>query len=360
MKAVIFAGGIGTRLWPLSRENSPKQFEKIFGDESTLQAAVGRLLTEFNYKDIYISTGEQYLDTVLKQLPDIPEKNVVGEPEMRDVGPAVGLMAAILAQKHAEEPFAILWSDHLVKKVELFNKILKTAGEVIEEDKERIIFIGQKPRFASQNLGWIECGKAARQVNGFELRSFHSLKYRPEKQLAEEFHNSGKHLWNPGYFVTSPAFILDRYAKFAPHMHRILAEIADEWGKPDFKDILHRLYPKLEKTSFDNLILEKLDPDAAYVIEADIGWSDVGAWEALKEALQDNPTDNVTKGNVMLTDCEDSLVYNYADQAIAAIDLKGMLVVNTDDALLVCAKDSVPKIKKFVKSLPGTENEDLA
>ena len=139
MKIVIFAGGVGSRLWPLSRKNTPKQFEKILGEKSTLQLAVDRLQPDFAWEDIFIATGQAYADTVREQLPQLPHDHVIGEPTMRDVGPAVGLMTGILTKVAPNEPMAILWSDHLVKKEEHFRKILKTAGEVVAEDKNRII-----------------------------------------------------------------------------------------------------------------------------------------------------------------------------------------------------------------------------
>lgn len=359
MKAVIFAGGVGTRLWPLSRKKSPKQFEKIVGDKSTLQLAAERLQPDFSWRDTYVATGKDFVEIVRKQLPKLPKENIIGEPEMRDVGPAVGLMTAILAEDSLEEPIAILWSDHLVKKDELFRKILLTAGELIKHKKEDIVLVGQEPRFASENLGWIEYGKKALESGGIKFYSLVGYKYRPDTETAQKYFESGHHAWNLGYFVTTPKFLLRQYEKYAPQILKGVVQIAKSWGREDFKKQLDKIYPKLEKINFDNAILEKLNTKDALVVSEDIGWSDVGAWEALKEALEDSEDKNVTLGKVLLNDTEDSLVYNYTDQMTVAIDLEDMLVVNTEDVLLVCKKSSVPKIKKFVESLAGTENEGL-
>src|SRR5579864_5941334 len=159
MKIVLFAGGVGSRLWPLSRKNAPKQFGKIIADRSMLQIAVHKLFPEFKWEDIYISTGKQYAPLILEQLPQLSEDNVIVEPEMRDVGPAVGLVVAQMAKINPDEPLVLLWgSDHLVKKEALFRKMLRTAEKLILRDPNKIIFIGQKPRFANQNLGYIEFG----------------------------------------------------------------------------------------------------------------------------------------------------------------------------------------------------------
>lgn len=359
MKAVIFAGGVGTRLWPLSRKSSPKQFEKIIGEKSTLQLAVERLRPDFAWSDIYVSTGQAYVDIVQKQLPDIPPDHVIGEPAMRDVGPAVGFITALLSSESPDEPMVILWSDHLVKQESLFRKILKTAGKVVEKDPKKIVFVGQKPRFASVNLGWIAYGKSVLKENGIEFYAFTGFQYRPDGATAKQYFISGKHAWNLGYFVTTPKNLLEQYKHFAPNLYEPMMRIAQAWHTGTFDDVLLSTYPTLEKISFDNAILEKLDPSSALVVSDNIEWSDVGAWEALKEALQESNDKNVTQGKVLLTDTKDSLVYNYTDQMLAIIDIEDMLVVNTKDVLLICKKSSVPKIKKFVEGLSGTEHDHL-
>lgn len=359
MKAVIFAGGVGTRLWPLSRKKSPKQFEKIIGDKSTLQLAASRIQPDFAWEDIYVATGQAHMATVQAQLDQLPGHNIVGEPEMRDVGPAVGLMTAILNKKSPDEAMVILWSDHLVKNEELFKKILRVAGSFIEKEKNKIIFVSQKPRFASENLGWIEYGDAVSKKDGIAFHAFVDFQYKPDRATAQKYFTSGHHAWNVGYFVTTPAFLLTQYKRFAPNLYAGLTEIAQAWGKPTFQKRLDEIYPTLEKIHFDNAILEKLEVENALVVSEDIQWSDIGAWEALKEALQEAEDKNVTQGKVMLTDSKDSLVFNYTDQLVATIDLDEMLVVNTNDVVLVCKKSSVSKIKKLVESLAGTQNDHL-
>lgn len=359
MKAVIFAGGVGTRLWPLSRKKSPKQFEKIIGNKSTLQLAAGRLLPDFAWKDIYVSTGVAYVDIVQKQLENLPPDHVIGEPVMRDVGPAVGLITSLLVREHPLEPMVILWSDHLVKKDDLFRKILMTAGDIISEDPDKILFVSQKPRFASENLGWIDYGKKLIDKNGFSFHALMDYQYRPDEDTAKRYFESGHHAWNLGYFVTTPRFLWKQFERFTPNLFSGLSRIADSWHTDRFDETLNTIYPTLEKINFDNAILEKMDKTEALVVSENIQWSDIGAWEALKEALEDSDDKNVTQGKVILTDTNDSLVYNYTDATIATIDVEDMLIVSTDDVVLVCRKSSVPKIKKLVESLKGTEHEHL-
>lgn len=359
MKIVIFAGGVGTRLWPLSRKHTPKQFEKIIGEKSTLQLAVQRLLPDFDFKDIYISTGKKYIDIVKSQLPQIPRENIIGEPQMRDVGPAVGLMASILCKRFGDEPMAILWSDHLVKKEDIFKKALKTAEELIIKSPNKIIFIGQKPRFASQNLGYISFGREIEKINNFSLYEFNGFKYKPDIETAIKYLEDGHHAWNLGYFVTTPKFLLGEYEKLVPQVYEKLLRISSSYETDQFENVLDEVYPTIEKIHFDNAILEKLNNEDACVISENIEWSDIGAWEALKEALSEEEDENATKGKVMLENSRDSLVFSYTDQLTVGIDLEDMLVVNTHDVILVCPKNSVPKIKKLVESLSGGPNEHL-
>lgn len=356
----MFSGGVGSRLWPLSRKKSPKQFGNIVGDKTMLQIVVQKLFPEFPWEDIYISTGRQYQDVVKEQLPDLPGENVIVEPEMRDVGPAVGYVIAHFAKRNPYEPIALLWgSDHLVKNEEAFRQALRAGERLIQEDPHKIVFIGQKPRFANQNLGYIEFGDQISQVGDFPIHSFAGFKYRPDLDVAKQFFESGHHSWNLGYFVTTPQFLWSQFEKSSPELFEKLKKIYDAIDTPEYEQVSQEIYPTIEKISFDNAILEKMNPQDAFVISCDIGWSDIGAWEALKEALSESVDANVTKGKVILKDSRDSLAFNYTGQLVVGIDMDEMLVVATEDVVMVCPKDSVPKIKQLVEELNGSEHEHL-
>jgi mannose-1-phosphate guanylyltransferase len=349
MKAVIFAGGIGTRLWPLSREQTPKQFEKMVNGKSTLQLTIDRLRPEFPWENIYISTGKRYKTIVKKQLPKVPNSNIVGEPVRRDLASAVGYMSAIVAKDSSDDPFVILWSDHIMENVSRFKKVLQVGGEFIAKNKNKFLFLGQKPRFANQNLGWIEMGKKTEKIEDFNIYKFKSWKYRPNIQLARQFYKSGKHVWNPGYWVVTPGFVLEQYKKFMPGMYKKLLSLQKSYGTKEHEASLEKIYPTLEKISFDDAILEKLEQDKAVVLPADFGWADVGTWQALKEVQQKSKKDNVTKGEVYLEACEDCLIHNHEGrQIVVGADLSNLVVVNTKDVLLVCSKESMKTIKKIV------------
>jgi len=360
MKAIIFAGGAGTRLWPLSRKKSPKQFERIIGDKSTLQLAVDRLKPDFSSEDIYISTNVVYKKIIQNQLPAIPEENYFLEPEKKDVGPAIALVMGIMQKKYPHEPVVILWSDHLVKEMNLFRKILTIAGEHVQKKPNSIVFIAHKPRFASSNLGYIQIGKKSHDKELISFYSFEGFTYRPDEKKAMEYFKSGNYAWNLGYFVTTPNFIWKAYEKFTPQLFSEIKKIVDAYGTKQFPSILKKVYSSLEKINFDNAILEKLDKEMACVIVEDIGWSDIGAWEAVKEAMEQYPYENIIRGRVYLEHVRDTLIYNYEDKKlIVGIDLDEHIIVNTKDVLLIAKKSSVGKIKTLVENFEGTENEDL-
>lgn len=360
MKAVIFAGGAGTRLWPLSRKKSPKQFERIIGDKSTLQLAVERLKPDFLPQDIFISTNVAYKEMIQKQLPEIPVENYFLEPEKKDVGPAIALVMGILEKKFPHDPVVILWSDHLVKEIALFRKILMIAGEHIEKKPDSIVFIAHKPRFASANLGYIHIGKKSHEKDLISFSAFEGFKYRPDEKTAEQYFKSGDYAWNLGYFVTTPHFIWSAFERFEPTLYKTIKKIVSEYGKKGYDATLKKEYSTLDKINFDNAILEKLDKETASVIVEDIGWSDIGAWEAVKEAMEQYPYENIIRGRVYLEHVRDTLIYNYEDKKlIVGIDLDEHIIVNTKDVLLIAKKSSVGKIKTLVENFEGTENEDL-
>jgi mannose-1-phosphate guanylyltransferase len=357
LRVVIFAGGVGTRMWPLSRKATPKQFEKIIDNKSTLQLAVDRIRPEIKDEDIYISSGKRYIPTIAEQLPNIPKSNLIGEPEMRDVAPAVGYLMAILAKEDPWGPVAILWSDHLMDKVQIFKDVLQAGAEYIRENKEVFVFLGQKPRFANQNLGWIQHGNKKTQINGFYVNEFISWHYRPSQEKADEYFKSEEYTWNPGYFVVAPQFVLNQFKSLMPQMYQDLISLQESYGTSEHEAMLNEMYPKFERISFDDAIVTKTHPNQAVVLPVDLGWSDIGTWEALREALQSNPEGNQLKGNVTAWESKNSLIYNYTDKHIAGVGLDGMVVVATDDVIMVAPQEKIPEVKKMLKSFEGTDLE---
>ena len=231
MKAVIFCGGAGKRMWPLSREKTPKQLNKsIFDGGSTFEMTVERARLVTTPENIFVSTNRNFVDEIQAQAQEIDPSHIIAEPAIRDVAPAVGLMAAICAQTDPNEPMLILWCDHVVRRPDAFQQMMQKGEQIILNGQAGIVFIGQKPRYPEENLGYIGFGDLVETQGEIRQYDFIDWYYRPSKERAEEFFASGRYAWNTGYFITTPAFLLDKYAEMAPEMYAQLLEIADSYG----------------------------------------------------------------------------------------------------------------------------------
>ncbi len=362
MKIVIFAGGTGRRLWPLSRQASPKQFEPIIGDKSTLQSAVERVQDLYGAENLFISTNMRYRQLILDQLPQLPPQNIIGEPERRDLAPAVGLAMAHLASSAGDagspEAVAILWGDNTMKDTSTFVELLRSAERLLQNEAARIVFMGETPRFANENLGWIGLGQKLGEVRQRPYFAFNSWRYRPSLAEAQAMVEGRRHVWNTGYFVTTIGYVQSLYAAHQPQMASAMAEIEAAIGSESYERVLAQRYPEMPVMSFDDAILTHVPLEDAVVLHGEMGWSDPGTLYALKEALAKSPADNVVAGLVRAVESSDSLLLNYEeDKLMALIGLEGFVVVNMDDALLIVPKDRIPEVKDLVNSLRGTELE---
>lgn len=366
MKLIIFAGGSGRRLWPISRQKSPKQFEPIIGDKSTLQLAFERVEPLYGAENIFISTNQKYVDIIRQQIPQMPAQNVIGEPMRRDLAAAVGLAVTHLSnatpdEQIEEETIAILWGDNYMENVGIFREVLQKAENLLNQKKADILFMGETPRFANNNLGWIGLGEKKGEVNGRSYYGFNSLTYRPPLAECQEMFKNQTHVWNTGYFVTTLGFVRQQYAKHTPEMWQKLSQIETTIGTDAYEETLQTYYPQLDEISFDDAILTHINPTRALVLHGEMGWSDPGTLYALKEAVAPDEMSNAVQGLVIDKDSKDCLIYNYEDdKLVAAVGLEGMVVVNTKDAVLVVHKDQIPLVKKLVNEFEGTELESYS
>ncbi|MDD5031452.1 MAG: sugar phosphate nucleotidyltransferase [Patescibacteria group bacterium] len=339
MKLIIFAGGIGTRLWPLSRQNSPKQFDKFFSGKSTLELAVARVAPVFGLPNIFIQTVEKYKDIVKQQIPGLPEGNIIIEPARRNLGPAVCLAMMEMEKRGFSGAVAILWSDQLIEKEKDFTSKLELGEKLIKENPGRLIFLAEKPRFANNNLGWMKIGEKAGEIEGTDFFRFAGWKYRPEIGECNRMYESGEYFWNPGYFITSVEFLLEQYKNLSPQI---------------YENVKKETYEQAEAIHFDEAILEKVDLSKAVILKTDMGWSDPGTLYALKEALEKSSEANVIQGEVTTLNVRDSLLYNLEkDKIVAVLGMEGVIVVNMPDALIIVPKDEVVNITKLIDKMKG-------
>ena len=355
MKIVIFAGGTGTRFWPLSRKKFPKQFRKMFDGKSTLQLMVERLRSHYySIDDIYISTNENYVSLVKQQIPYISTSNIFTEPEKRNVGPAVGYSFTRLKKQGYKGPVAIVWADHLIDHPKKFIKALQKGAEFVTVTPRKLVFIAEEPRYAENNLGWIHVGE-----NLFDsVYKFKGWRYKPKLKECQTMFASGTWKWNPGYFIVDLENTLKLYKKYNPKMYKIFTLIGNALGTTKEASTIKKHYPKLKTIHFDRAIAEKVSSSDAVVICTDMGWADPGTLYALKEALVKEKDKNLTQGKTYAMDTKDSVMINEdKEKLLSVIGLDGMVVVNTSDALLVVHKDRVLDVTQLIKTLE--EEKDL-
>ena len=352
LRALLFAGGAGQRLWPLSRKNSPKQFAPLIGPKSSFQLAVDRIASLVIPEHIFVGTNRAHRAILQAQAPQIPARNYVLEPVRRDVAAAVALAFFTLERDGARGPVFFQWADNYVRNVDALLEALDVGHKLVRENPQRLVLLGQEPRYPSENLGWIEMGTDLGEIGGLHYYAMESLTYRPPRSTCEQMLASGRHVWNSGYFVTTVEFMTSSFRALAPELATRIEEIVAYRGTPDEQPQLDRLYPSVPALHFDEAVLERLPRGQALLLRRDLGWSDPGNLYSLKEALQATAESTVSRGSVVELNTRDSLIYSLVEgKPVAAMGLDGIMVIDTPDVLLVVHKDSVRHLGELLQEL---------
>ena len=359
---VIPAGGGGTRLWPRSRRETPKQFLDIVSERTMLQETTDRVKGLVPPERLYVITNARHADAVRAQLRGVPPGNVVGEPEGRDSAPAIGLMAAILEKTQGPETImATLPADHVILHETKFRDILRAASDVAADGY--LVTLGIPPTGPDVGFGYIQSGETLREQTevGVPVYLVRQFQEKPSREVAEEYLRDGGYYWNAGMFIASVKTLRDLYKTHLPQMEEGFAKIVAALGTDAFEATLAAVFPTLEKVSVDYGIAEKADRVA--VIPADIGWNDVGSWERLAEVLEaggkhDAETGNVVIGQHLGVDTHGALIYS-PDRLVATIGLDDIIVIDTPDAILICPKSRSEDVKKIVEELKARGRHHL-
>lgn len=347
MKAVILAGGSGSRLWPISRENKPKQFQKLTSSKTMIQETLDRL-DFLNKKDTYIATNSNYLELVKEQCPNVSEDHIIIEPAVRDTAPCIGLSAIMLEHKYPGEVLAVIYSDHLIKNKKEFIQKLKVAEKTAKKENA-ITILEVKAKFANSNLGYVKIGKMLHEIEGCEIYELKKFIEKPDLKTAQTYVDSFKYLWNTGYYVFRTDILLSHYKKFQPEIYQRLMIIKRSLGTKSEHETIQKEYAECPKISIDYGIMEKIPPQSVRIIPADFDWSDVGTFEALYSELSEHPHKNISSGQHLCIDAKGCLIYNETKQLIACFGMKNTVIVNTKDALLICPKEKSVEIKKLIE-----------
>ncbi|MFN8516675.1 MAG: mannose-1-phosphate guanylyltransferase [Chloroflexia bacterium] len=358
MYVVIPAGGSGTRLWPLSRAANPKFLHPLTGDErSMIQATAERLAPLAPPERTFIVTGGAHAAQVARQLPELPADNILVEPGPRDSAPAIGLAAALIHRRDPEAIMGSFASDHLIRDEERFREVVRTAAFAASEGF--LMTIGIQPTGPETGYGYIRRGEPMQHCEGsFKVEQF---KEKPTRAVAEEWVASGQYSWNAGMFVWQCAAMLAELERQQPELHAGLLRIAECWGTAEGEDVLAEVWPTLPRIPIDTAIMEGAAAAGKVgVVAGDFGWNDVGDWDTLATILAPAGETNVRLGcepeNLLAHDTERTLVASSSGRLIATLGVRDLVIVDTADALLVCARDRAQDVKKLVDALKAREN----
>ncbi|HCR18250.1 MAG TPA: mannose-1-phosphate guanyltransferase [Candidatus Latescibacteria bacterium] len=357
MKFVIRAGGVGTRLWPFSRINRPKQFHPMVGDRSMLQVAVDRIRQIAGPDDLHVSTGSGFVSLVKEQLPELGDDRIIVEPALRNTGPAVGLECILLGTRYPGCTIASLGSDHHIGRPEEFCRLLQVAESVLKAHPEFLFTIGVKPTRPETGYGYIEKGEVVSTVNGEPVYKVEAFQEKPDAGVAKSYVDSGNHLWNSNMFVWKAQTMLDIIEDLVPEIHGRLMRIRDSVGSLEERSAIEQEYPQMPEVAIDNAVIEKAENVAA--LEADIGWSDIGSWTALHDVLQTDEDGNLFSGEVLGIQTRDVTAYGPDGKLIALVDVEDLVIVDTPDALLVCPRGSAQRVREVVEALRGSKKQGL-
>lgn len=346
MKFVILAGGIGSRLWPLSRKDKPKQFIPLFDEETLLENTYKRLKKIAAPADIFIILNAQLAELARDTVPEIPAENYIIEPSKRNTAPAFGLACAQLMKIAPDEPVAFIPADHFIHNEELFVKNLQRAEKLIQETG-KMLDIGITPNFPSTALGYTQIGERVSQEDGIEVYEFKGHKEKPDFELAQKFLHQGNYLWHANYYMWTPAKFLQAFKNYAPEDYEHLQKIV----ATDDEQVIAQKFNQLTKVMLDYLITEKMNPADVLILKGDFGWSDVGAWDVIHDAQKKHADErgNVCQANSVDIDSTNCLIYGKQEKLIATMELDNLAIIDTEDALLICPKSRAQEVKKLIE-----------
>ncbi len=353
MFAVIMAGGGGTRLWPKSRENYPKQMHALAGDKALVEDTVDRLGEIVGDQNVYIITNTHHAELIRNLIPACCRRVLI-DPFRRDTAPCVGLAAIYLSRVDPNAVMGIFAADHYIGNQEEFARIVRVGGKLAEAG--HVVTIGIMPTGPETGYGYIEMDRPFQTVDGLDVHYARRFAEKPDLPTAREYYDSGRYFWNSGMFVWSIPTILRLFEEHLPDVYQRLLLIRDAIGTESEHEVLHREYEQMQRISVDYGIMEKLSD--ILVIPGDFGWNDVGSWTTVYELSAHDSSGNSVKGRHIGIDTRGSLIIGPDDKVIATIGLDDFIVVDTDGALLICPRDRAQDVKKVVDSLKGLKLEE--
>ncbi len=355
---LIVCGGGGTRLWPRSRQKTPKQFlEKFYGEKTLFTQTVERAGLLTSSEKIFVNTNNDYVDEVLQQGKTILPKNVITEPQAKNTAMAIGVGAAYIKKVDPEAVIINLWSDALIKENDIFTERLNLAAAVAAKG-DSLVIVGLKPTFPHTGLGYLEVGeKVGAEGEVFKVSSF---KEKPDLATAQDFLTKGNYYWNSGLLVWSAKAIFEAFSKYSPAIFALVNQVYEAIGTEHEREVLQKVYEEAENISIDYAVSEKADN--LLLVPAEFTWSDIGDWKVNYELKEKDAEGNVIEvfgkeGWHLGVETKNCLI-EAENRLIATVGVTDLVIVETEDAILVCHRDKAQEVKKIVNALKEKEKKE--
>ena len=348
---VIMAGGGGTRFWPLSRKQTPKQLLNLSGKDIMVNEAIDRLCRVADKRDIFIVTNSAQKDKMLSSVGGrVAEDHILSEAAARNTAACIGYAAEEIVHKYGDGIMVITPSDAYIKDEKMFAEVLKTAI-CAAESTDKLVTVGITPTFPATGYGYIQYAESAQSA-----KTVIRFVEKPDEQTAKKYIASGDFVWNSGMFVWKASTILNKFAQLLPEVYARLEDIAAAFGKREEKALIDKIYPTIPSISVDYGIMEKCND--ILVVPGEFGWNDVGSWDTFNVLHKEDEKGNIAIGDVLNVDTTNTTVYS-GGKLIATVGVDNLVIVQTPDAVLVCAKDKAQDVKKIVDELKLRGREDL-
>ena len=353
---VVLAGGSGTRFWPVSRREHPKQLLPLIDDRSLLRTTVDRLKKLFEPEFIRVVTPPHLLENVQDILPELNQNSWIYEPAPRDTAPCIGLAAEHIRREDPDGAMLILPSDHAIADESVYLRTISSAVQVLQQHPAQLITFGITPDRAANGYGYIRRGDLVETRNEIPVHKVKSFTEKPDQERAESYVSSGDYLWNSGMFLWKATEILSRLQDHAPDVYSGLSSFFDTCSDLDDPAQAEETFENIPSTSIDFAVMEQADD--VIVVESSFDWSDIGSWDALRDALPTDDRGNLTAGTTVLQDTSDSIVYNTENHhLVATVHVDQLAIIHTDDATLVCPLDEAQNVKNLIRNLKENGHE---
>ncbi|MBN1249719.1 MAG: mannose-1-phosphate guanylyltransferase [Anaerolineae bacterium] len=353
--ALIMAGGGGTRLWPLSRQNHPKQTLSLVGNRTLFQAAVDRLLPSLRLERIFVVTAADQVEALAAQYPHLPRENFIVEPLGRGTASCIGLGSLHIRNLDPDAVVAVVTADHHIEDVDAFGQGLSAATTVAQQGY--LVTLGITPAYPATGYGYIAMGDKLDVDSALSVYQAAAFTEKPDRERAQQFLEAGTYAWNSGMFIWRADRILEEIGIWMPELSQVLRDLDSVWGTIEYKSRIAELWPTLQKETIDYGIMERAERVAAIPVE--IGWSDIGTWSSVMGIYDTDDAGNALLGDVLAIETEKTMVVSQGERFVVTIGLDDLIVVDTPDAVLITRRDMSQRVRDVVNWLRANKRDEL-